>query len=73
MPRFHRDVREIAVYDDRKNSPTKGRNVLVKVSLDIDLDVLARALGAKALVNKSRKSKSALGITAEFISERKGW
>jgi hypothetical protein len=70
MSKFHHDVREVALYDNRPNSPTKGRTLLVKVSVDIDLNKVARELGRKALANKSRKSRLALGITAEYLSAR---
>lgn len=46
----------------------------VKVELRIDHAAIARELGVKALRNKSRKSKLALGVTAEIVHGiPKGW
>jgi hypothetical protein len=70
MPRFHRDRHTIFVRDNRKNSPTRGKTLEVTVDLTIDLRQLARELGAKAFANKSLKSKLAVGVTAEAVSER---
>jgi len=52
--------RVLTLYDGRRQ-----RKVEVRVDLWIDVDKLARRLGAKALGNKNNKSHLAQGITAE--------
>lgn len=42
-----------------------GRDVPVRIDLEFDLHSIAAKLGGKALLNKSGKSKLAIGIKAE--------
>jgi len=51
--------RNVQIYDQRKGWQS------VRVDLELDLDAIALELGKKALSNKSRKSKLAIGVTAE--------
>jgi len=52
--------RIVRVYDSKRKE-----HISVRVDMAIDLDSIAQALGHKAMRNKSRRSKVAIGITAE--------
>ena len=45
--------------------PAIWENVPCQVDLAINVDLIAQRLGEKALSNKSRKSKLAVGVTCE--------
>lgn len=50
----------------RLRDPRTRKLVRVTVDLDIDEHILAESLGQRALKNKSRKSKLAVGIVAKI-------
>ncbi len=52
--------REVMIFDRKQ-----GKRVPVRVDLWLDLDEIARQLGAKALWNKSGRSKLSIGIKVE--------
>lgn len=49
---------------------SKGVLSPTNVRVTVDTFKLAKTLGAKALRNKSRKSKLACGVTAEIVETR---
>jgi hypothetical protein len=50
------------------------QTAVAKIEVNIDPAMLARDLGHKALRNRSKKSRLAIGITAEVIRDiPKGW
>jgi hypothetical protein len=53
----------VVLYD-----PQAKQHLTVRVDLDIDVERLAKALGAKAIKNKSGKSKLAAGVVATVTS-----